>query len=85
MTRLWQLLLLLFGGVSASFFEGGFDHHYTYSSESDILGLHNVTTVVKVRTILFTFEPRHEKTCLRVFRSGKTQTGLLRYRDKLES
>ena len=23
------------------------------------------------------FEPRHEKTCLRVLRPGKTQTGLL--------
>ena len=29
-------------------------------------------------------EPHHEKTCLRGFRPGKTQTGLLRYRDKLE-
>ena len=27
------------------------------------------------------FEPRHEKTCLRDFRPGKTQTGLLSYRD----
>ena len=31
------------------------------------------------------FEPRHEKTCLRGLRPGKTQTGLLNYRDKLES
>ena len=30
-------------------------------------------------------EPHHEKTCLRGFRPGKTQTGLLRYRDKLKS
>ena len=30
-------------------------------------------------------EPRHEKTCLRGFRPGKTQTSLLSYRDKLES
>ena len=30
-------------------------------------------------------EPRHEKTCLRGFRPGKTQTGLLSYRDKLEA
>ena len=30
-------------------------------------------------------EHRHEKTCLRGFRRGKTQTGLLSYRDKLES
>ena len=48
MLLLLQLVLVLFGGVGASFFEEGFDHHYTYSSESDILGLHNVTTVVKV-------------------------------------
>ena len=27
-----------------------------------------------------TFEPRHEKNCLRDLRPGKTQTGLLRYR-----
>ena len=27
------------------------------------------------------FEPRHEKTCLRGFRPGETQTGLLSYRD----
>ena len=31
------------------------------------------------------FEPRHEKTCLRGFRPGKTQTSLLSYRDKLEA
>ena len=30
-------------------------------------------------------EPRHEKICLRGFRPGKTRTGLLSYRDKLES
>ena len=30
-------------------------------------------------------EPRHEKTCLRDFRPGKTQTGRLSYRDKPES
>ena len=30
-------------------------------------------------------EPRHEKTCIRGFRPGKTQTGLLSYRDQLES
>ena len=27
-----------------------------------------------------TYEPRHEKTCLRGLRPGKTQTGLLSYR-----
>ena len=31
------------------------------------------------------FEPRHEKTCVPGFRPGKTQTGLLRYRDYLEA
>ena len=30
-------------------------------------------------------EPRHEKTCLRGFRPGQTQTGLLRNKDQLES
>ena len=30
-----------------------------------------------------TNEPRHEKTCLRDFRPGKTQTGLLSYRDQV--
>ena len=30
-------------------------------------------------------EPPHEKTCLRGLRPGKTQIGLLNYRDKLES
>ena len=30
-------------------------------------------------------EPRQEKTCLRGWRPGKTQTGLLSYRDELES
>ena len=29
----------------------------------------------------FIFEPRHEKTCLRGFRPGKTHTGLLSYRN----
>ena len=28
---------------------------------------------------------RHQKTCLRGLRPGKTQTGLLSYRDQLES
>ena len=31
------------------------------------------------------FEPRYEKTCLRCFRPGKTQTGLHKHRDHLES
>ena len=30
-------------------------------------------------------KPRHEKTCLRGFQPGKTQIGLLSYRDQLES
>ena len=48
------LLLLLMCGACALYFEDGFDHHYTYSSESDILGFHNVTTVVKVSVYYFT-------------------------------
>ena len=35
--------------------------------------------------VLVLYEPRHEKTCLWGFRPGKTQTGLLSYRDQLES
>ena len=31
------------------------------------------------------YEPRHDKTCLRGLRPGRTQTGLLSYRDKLGS
>ena len=53
MRLLLQLVVLLFGSASTSFFEEGYDHHYTYSSESDILGLHNVTTVVMVRIVYF--------------------------------
>ena len=29
------------------------------------------------------YEPCHQKTCLRGFRPGETQTGLLRYRDEI--
>ena len=47
------LLLLLLGSACALYFEEGFDHHYTYSSESDILGLHNITTIVKVSGFVF--------------------------------
>ena len=47
-----QLLLLLLVGACALYYEAGFDHHYIYSSESDILGLHNVTTIVKVSAFL---------------------------------
>ena len=30
---------------------------------------------------LFPYEPHYEKTCLQGFRPGKTQTGLLSYRE----
>ena len=43
-----QLWLLLLGVADGIFYEDGYDHHYTYSSESDILGLHNITTIIKV-------------------------------------
>ena len=33
-----------------------------------------------VQALLFIYDPRHEKTCLRSFWPGKTQTGLLCYR-----
>ena len=54
-----QLWLLLLGVTDAIFYEDGFDHHYTYSSESDILGLHNVTTIIKVIFQLF-----YRRTCI---------------------
>ena len=41
----------------------------------------NVDSVMSVKT----YEPRHEKTCLQGLRPGKTQTGLLSYRDQLET
>ena len=41
----------------------------------DVLRLHKI--VSKSR---FTFEPRHEKTCLRGLRPGKTQISLRSYR-----
>jgi hypothetical protein len=45
------VFLLVIGTIysgEALYFEDGYDHHYTYSSESDILGLHNITTIIKV-------------------------------------
>ncbi|KAH3802557.1 hypothetical protein DPMN_156235 [Dreissena polymorpha] len=53
-TTLTRCLLLTFCMTSFTslmtsgvYFEDGYDHHYTYSSESDVLGMHNVTTVIK--------------------------------------
>ena len=48
-------------------------------------GLFGVPIRQKPKSRVVQNEPRHEKTCLRGFRPGKTQTGLLSYRDKLES
>ena len=46
---LWTSLLVLTVTLTLGvFFEDGYDHHYTYTSKSDILGLHNVTTIIKV-------------------------------------
>jgi hypothetical protein len=45
------VFLLVLGAIfsgEALYFEDGYDHHYTYSSESDMLGLHNITTIIKV-------------------------------------
>ena len=41
--------------------------------------------ICQIHTRLTIYEPRHEKTCLRGLRPGKTQTSLLSYRRKLES
>ncbi|XP_060568336.1 uncharacterized protein LOC132726939 [Ruditapes philippinarum] len=46
------VFLLVIGTIysgEALYFEDGYDHHYTYSSESDMLGLHNITTIIKFR------------------------------------
>ncbi|XP_045189288.2 uncharacterized protein LOC123546793 [Mercenaria mercenaria] len=43
------LLIALVRGVHTFYLEDGYDHHYTYSSRSDILGMHNITTIIKVR------------------------------------
>ena len=48
------------------------------------LGRYPINIAVKSRMIGFwqrTIEPRHEKTCLRGLRPGKTQTDLLSYTD----
>lgn len=50
LTRCLLLTSLTCLMTSAVYFEDGYDHHYTYSSESDVLGMHNVTTVIKVST-----------------------------------
>ena len=42
-------------------------------------------TQLSIHYWLWYNEKRHEKTCIRRFRPGKTQTGLLSYRDQLES
>ena len=43
------------------------------------------TCSARIISMSVIIEPRHEKTCLWDFQPGKTQTSLLRYRDKLES
>ena len=56
---------------------------YKIYNQSDLeLSLPTVATCSKC---INPYEPRHEKTCLRGFRLGKTQTGLLSSRNKLES
>ncbi|CAG2242692.1 unnamed protein product [Mytilus edulis] len=43
------LILLLLDPTEGFNYEAGYEHHYTYSSTSDTLGMHNVTTVLKFR------------------------------------
>ena len=43
--------------------------------------LKKIILIIKIPTISVSFEPRHEKTCLRGLQPGKTQTGLLSYKD----
>jgi len=47
-TLLASLLVLIATSTIGVFFEDGYDHHYTYSSETDVLGMHNITTIIKV-------------------------------------
>ena len=42
------IALMLIGSSTGFHYEAGYDHHYTYSSTTDTLGMHNVTTVLKV-------------------------------------
>ena len=51
--------------------------------DAEIKGLVNMGS--SLQTVMLLLEPRHEKTCLRGFRPGKTQTSLLSHRDQLES
>ena len=41
----------------------------------------SVSTTVVTGFTWTSFEPQHEKTCLQGLRPGKTQTGLLSYRE----
>ena len=59
----------------------------TYISHSHV---QHITTVQKLTALAndeqyTSNEPRHEQTCRRDFWPGKTQTGRLCYRDKLEA
>ena len=47
-TLLTLLLLLAVTSTWTVYFENGYDHHYTYASDSEIFGVHNVTTIIKV-------------------------------------
>ncbi|XP_053376617.1 uncharacterized protein LOC123533475 [Mercenaria mercenaria] len=42
-------LCFINNAVIATYFEPGYDHHYTYSAVTDMLGMQNVTTVLKFR------------------------------------
>ena len=57
----------------------------TMMSESQNIFLWSVIISSTYQLSDLQYEPRHKKTCLRGFRPGKTQTGMLSYRDKLES
>lgn len=42
------LAVLVFGSTTGYHYEAGYEHHYTYSSTTDTIGMHNITTVMKV-------------------------------------
>ena len=55
---------------------------HVYPNEADALEFKGVCSIVGSRLI---YEPRREKTGLRDFRPGPTQTGLYKLRKELEA
>ena len=57
---------------------------FDFIAFTHLVGVFICLFIIKCKVVESTpliFEPRHEKTSFRGFRPGKTQTGLLSYRD----